>query len=304
MANITHVLLNTSEGFKYELSEGEYKNPNADLIANIMSEIKETCEKRIGRATLVSLLRGDIATSGEYTIIELDQEVREILDGVEDETGAVVEPEKSAVEVETSKPVEETVSEPEVVVVTQTEKEEVEAEEPATEYTEEQIAAAKKLIGVNTSVKKGDFVERTSNRSYTRRDETMDKARSSHLAPMIEALEKEGLLFVFCEPDMRWLQFEIPTAKGHDPEKVGRAKNTYLDLSPLKNGGYAAGLYVQGKSIGAGNRYRFDEMGYCAKLNEGKVRPKDWVAVDALEAFTKFVVGSVQAGGAFEKFFK
>lgn len=181
--------------------------------------------------------------------------------------------------------------------------------EPETEYTQEQIDAAHKLVGATagSAATKNDFKDTSDRRSYRKNTEIQDKIRADEtMTRVIDAMENAGFPLVYVSRGRR-LRFGVTTSEGYDADKPSSRKNTFIYLSgygdPLGSNGFGAGIHAGGKSVS--ERYRFDEEGYCKKLNGGAKKTKEWVAPeDTTQAFIDWVLEAVSGNGVFTEFMK
>lgn len=107
-------------------------------------------------------------------------------------------------------------------------------------------AAEKKLKSANVTPSTGDAERK---RRHNRREDTVEAARKGKHADIIRAIESDvtpKLVLNYVNPDERWFEFAV--ADKIDQDKPHARTNTYVDFSPLKEGGYNFGLYVNGKS--------------------------------------------------------
>jgi len=108
-------------------------------------------------------------------------------------------------------------------------------------------AADKKLKAASVTPTSAD---ENRKRRHNKREDTVEAARQGKNGDAIKQIE-EGvqpkLVLNYVNPDERWLEFAV--ADKIDQAKPHSRTNTYVDVSPLKEGGFNFGLYVNGKSM-------------------------------------------------------
>lgn len=108
-------------------------------------------------------------------------------------------------------------------------------------------AADKKLKDASVTPSAGDGDRK---RRHNKREDTIEVARNGKNGDVIRSIESgvtPQLVLNYVNPDERWLEFAV--ADKIDQTKPHARTNTYVDVSPLKEGGYNFGLYVNGKSM-------------------------------------------------------
>lgn len=108
-------------------------------------------------------------------------------------------------------------------------------------------AADQKLKAASVTPKAED---KERKRRHNKREDTIEEARQGKHGDMIKSIEDgvtPKLELNYVNPDQRWFEFTIVDKA--DASKPNARTNAYVDLSPLKEGGYQFGLYVNGKSM-------------------------------------------------------
>ncbi|AVO22890.1 hypothetical protein HWB57_gp050 [Erwinia phage vB_EamM-Bue1] len=110
------------------------------------------------------------------------------------------------------------------------------------------VAAADKKLKDKSLTPSAADVDRK--RRHNKREDTIEVARSGKHGDDIRSIEAgvtPGLTLNYVNPDERWFEFAVTDKI--DAAKPHSRTNTYVDLAPLKEGGYNFGLYVNGKSM-------------------------------------------------------